>query len=264
MENMQKIKEEVVLMSSALTTFKEWLVSRGMRDETLRGYKIDTNQFHQWMSKQSNGPVFVDEVKQDHIESFLEYLVHERKCKPRTVNRKINALATFFTCMKKKKVIKENPVDDIERIKVAESERIHLTKEEIEAIIKAIKHPVIHYFAVMMAHTGIRVNECINLTLKDVNLEEGFVQVINGKGGKNRRVPMNEHLVEQMKEYLEHHRPKIDSLYFFALKKSGTVSQQYFNSTLKEACKAAGINKNVSSHILRHSKVDPIVKTQIL
>lgn len=244
---------ESLLLSKAIPLFLDWLKARGMREETLRGYKMDVNQFLKWLSDRSNCPVFVDEVTLPQVEAFVEYVTNERDSKPRTINRKINALSTFFTCLMKKKLVQENPVDDVERVKVPEFERTYLNKDEIEAIIHAIKHPVVHYFAMMMAHTGIRVNECINLTLYDVNLDEGFVQVIDGKGGKNRRVPMNKQLIQHMKEYLTKHRPVTDSLFFFALKKTGTVSEQYVNRLLKEACQEVGIQKHVTSHILRHS-----------
>jgi len=247
------IATESVLLTQAIPLFLDWLKARGMRDETLRGYRMDVSQFQRWLSDRSNGPVFVDEVTFPQVEAFVEYMTNERDSKPRTINRKINALSTFFNCLKKKKLVQENPVDDVERVKVPELERTYLNKDEIEAIIQAIKHPVIHYFAMMMAHTGIRVNECTNLTLRDVNLEEGFVQVLDGKGGKNRRVPMNKQLVQHMREFLDKHRPVTDSLFFFALKKTGTVSEQYVNRLLKEACKETGIQKHVTSHILRHS-----------
>ncbi|PJW13130.1 recombinase [Geobacillus sp. Manikaran-105] len=257
---MKNIEKDSLLLSQVIPYFHEWLKTRGMREATLRGYKMDINQFQKWLAARSNGPIFVNEINRQHIEGFVHYLTHERKCKPRTINRKINAMSTFFNFLKKKKIVEENPLEDFERVKVPDSERIYLTKEEIEAIIKSIEHPVIHYFVMMMAYTGLRIKECIQLTLNDVDLEEGFVQVINGKGGKNRRVPMNQQLIKKMKEYLEYHRPKTDSLYFFALKKTGTVSDQYVNRLLKEACVKAGIEKHVTSHILRHSFASYLVK----
>lgn len=111
-----------------------------------------------------------------------------------------------------------------------------------------------------MVYTGLRVNECIHLTLQDVDFEGNNIQVINGKGGKNRTVPMNQQLKQQLQTYLAEHRPQTDSLFFFTLKKSGTVSAQYVNRTLKGACEKAGIEKHVTSHILRHSFASYLVK----
>ncbi|WP_129724678.1 tyrosine-type recombinase/integrase [Xylanivirga thermophila] len=257
---MRQVETENLLLNQAIPVFEEWLSMRGMSGETMRGYLVDINQFNRWMTSKSNSPVFVDEITARHVEEFVSYLTNERGCKPRTVNRKINALSTFFQCMKKKKILSENPLEDFERVKVPDSERIYLSREEVEAIIQAIDHPVLHYFAMTMAYTGLRVSECINLTLHDVNLEGGYIQVINGKGGKNRTVPMSDRLKSKLQEYLKFHRPKTDSLFFFALKKTGTVSDQYVNRVLKEACKKAGITKHVTSHILRHSFASYLVK----
>ncbi|WP_079935919.1 tyrosine-type recombinase/integrase [Geobacillus sp. LEMMY01] len=257
---MRQVETENLLLNQAIPVFEEWLSMRGMSGETMRGYLVDINQFNRWMTSKSNSPVFVDEITARHVEEFVSYLANERGCKPRTVNRKINALSTFFQCMKKKKILSENPLEDFERVKVPDSERIYLNREEVEAIIQAIDHPVLHYFAMTMAYTGLRVSECINLTLHDVNLEDGYIQVINGKGGKNRTVPISDKLKSKLQEYLKFHRPKTDSLFFFALKKTGTVSDQYVNRVLKEACKKAGITKHVTSHILRHSFASYLVK----
>lgn len=249
-----------LLINQAIPEFQEWLSIRGMSDETLRGYDVDVHQFSRWISAKSNSPVLIDEISVKHIEQFVSYLTNERGCKPRTVNRKINALSTFFQCMKKKKFIMENPIEDFERMKVPDSERVYLRKEEVEAIIQAIDHPVLYYFAMTMAYTGLRVNECIHLTMNDVDFEEGYIQVINGKGGKNRTLPFNTHLKEELSHYLNEHRPQTDSLFFFALKKTGTVSGQYVNRILKEAYERAGIEKHVTSHILRHSFASYLVK----
>jgi site-specific recombinase XerD len=259
--NMKNTIEKVnTLMHETLKGFHNWLVVRGMRDETLRGYQMDINQFHKFLSKEINGPIFVSEIGVSQLDAFVDYLTHEREVKPRTVNRKINAISTYFKYLKKNHLITDNPVDDYERVKVSDSERTYLTKEEVEKVIEAVTHPIIHYFVKTMANTGIRVKECIHLTLKDVDLEEGYLYVIDGKGGKNRTVPLNNHLIGELKEYLEKHRPKTDSLYFFALKKTGTVSEQYVNRLLKEAYMKAGIEKHVTSHILRHSFASYLIK----
>ncbi|MEK3798624.1 site-specific tyrosine recombinase/integron integrase [Peribacillus sp. FSL H8-0477] len=249
-----------LLMNEAIPEFQESLSIRGLSGATLRGYHVDIRQFNRWISSKANSPVLVDEITVQHIEEFFSYLTKAKACKPSTINRKINALSTFFSCMKKKKYITESPMEDFKRMKVPDSERIYLNREEVEAIISAVEHPTLSYFVMTMAYTGLRVNECINLTINDVNFEEGCIKVINGKGGKNRTIPLNKQLKEHLKKYLELHRPYTDSLFFFALQKTGTVSGQYINRKLKEACEKSGIKKHVTSHILRHSFASYLVK----
>lgn len=249
-----------ITMHQTIQPYQDWMVTRGMREETRRGYEIEIKQFHKYMSSHTNGPVFVNEIGTKQIDEFVHYLTHVRKAKPRTINRKIDALSTYFKFLKKQKWINENPLEGYERIKVAQTERTYLSKQEIEKVIEAVTHPVIHYFVMTMANTGIRIKECINLKLNDVNLKEGYLKVIDGKGGKNRTIPLNQHIREQLKEYLEDYRPDTDSLYFFALKKTGSVSTQYVNRILNEAAQRAGIEKHVTSHILRHSFASYLVQ----
>ncbi|MGN7408108.1 tyrosine-type recombinase/integrase [Sporosarcina sp. SAFN-010] len=249
-----------LLIHQAIPEFQDWLSRRGLSSETVRRYHMDIRQFSNWLAMNSNGPVLIDEITTKRLEGFVDYLSKERNCLPRSVNRKINVVSVFFQCMVKKKYLLENPAEDVERMKVPDIERTFLSKDEVERIIGAIDHPVIHYFTMTMAYTGIRVNECINLTKDDVDFDANCVRVINGKGGKNRVVPMNLKLKEQLQIYLAEHRPQTDSLFFFALKKTGTVSAQYINRTLKLACEKTGIEKHVTSHFLRHSFASYLVQ----
>ncbi|MGG3803703.1 tyrosine-type recombinase/integrase [Metabacillus fastidiosus] len=257
------VDKNAIQMNETLEGYQNWLKTKGYREETLRGYENDVRQAMNFWSKFMNGPLFVSELGDVQVDALIQYLINERKLQPKTVNRKMVSLSNYFSYLKRQKVVSENPLDHYDRMKVTDKERTFLSKEEVEKIVEEIDHPTIQYFAMMMVNTGIRVQECINLTLSDVDLEEGFLNVINGKGGKNRTVPLNQQLQKELKEYLEKHRPYTKSLYFFALKKTGTVSEQYVNRKLKEATKRAGIDKHVTSHILRHSFASYLVKKNI-
>lgn len=249
-----------IQMHETLEGFQNWLKARALRDETIRGYEIDIKQSMDFWSRNTNGPLFVNELEVKHVDELIQYFINERNVQPKTVNRKLNSLSTYFLYLKKQKMIMDNPLDDYDRMKVRDKERIYLTKDEIEKIIEEIDHPIIRYFVITMANTGIRVKECINLTLNDVDINEGFLHVVNGKGGKNRTVPLNNYLQKELREYLDYCRPYTKSLYFFATKKTGTISEQYVNRILKEATQKAGIDKHVTSHILRHSFASYLVK----
>jgi integrase/recombinase XerD len=248
-----------VLVSQAIEIFVKWGIAKKRSSETLRGYRIDMMQFNRYLTRKTNCPVFVDEIGVKEVEEFLEEMTEGRTAA--TLNRKINILSSFFKCMKSKKIVDENIMENFERLKNTEKERTFLTKEEIDSIINSVKHKVLKYFLTTMVYTGLRVKECRNLTLEDVDFESKTISVIEGKGGKNRTVPMNGKLASELQTYLEYYRPETDSLYFFALPKTGTVSTQYVNKALKEATEAAGITKTVTSHILRHSFASLLVKS---
>lgn len=185
----------------AMESFEEWLQLRQLSEETIRGYMIDMRQFYEWRSLRWNAPVDACAIESRHFDGYLHYLMTARACQPRSVNRKLNALSTFFECLILKEWITSNPVDRVSRMKVVEEERIYLTGDEVERLLANVEHPVIYYFLRTMAFTGIRVSECIDLTLTHINLDDQTLLVEKGKGGKTRRVPLNDEITADLSHY---------------------------------------------------------------
>jgi integrase/recombinase XerD len=104
--------------------------------------------------------------------------------------------------------------------------------------------------------TGLRVSELLALTLKDLNLEVGYV-VAYGKGKKERLVPVGEVALETLKEYLSSVRPglaKSKRVSKVFLNRSGNgLSRQGFWKLLHRYALQAGISSPVTPHVLRHS-----------
>lgn len=257
---MYKKPLEAVLFPSAKNRYLKHVRDRGMSPETDRGYAIDLNQLQSHLSKVKNGPVYVDEITEEDMKSFHQSFV-ERGLKPASLRRKLNSTSSFFSFAVKKRWVLFNPTEDIERVPIKNQERTFLEADEIQKLIKAIDHDIVYYFVVMMVNTGLRVSECANLTLKDVDLQKGIVSVIEGKGGKNRNIPMNAYLISLMEHYKQNVRTAKGTLNFFATDKTGGVSPQYVNVILRKAAKQAGIEKKITSHTLRHSFASQLVKT---
>lgn len=251
-----------VLYAVAMKQFIQSLKNRHMSTETIRGYTVDLNQLQNHLSGIKNGPIYLDEVTEEEVESFHQGF-RTAGMKPATLRRKLNSSSSFFNFAVKKKWMAFNPAQDIDRVPIRNQERTYLNQQELQALLQAVEHPIIQAFVTMMAHTGLRVSECANLRLKDVDFKKKEVSVIEGKGGKNRQVPMNEILLQQMKTYVENVRPATTSVNFFATAKTGAVSPQYVNQHLKKAAEAAGIDKNVTSHALRHSFASQLVRGDV-
>ncbi len=250
----------VIEFTGAIKEFKEWLQTRGLSEETVRGYCIDVRQYYEWRASSWNAPVDPSKIVLKDFDGYVAYLLRERACQPSSVNRKLNGLSTFFECLIQKEYRMTNPLLRLHRLKVVEQERVYLLAEEVERILDAVEHPVIHYFLKVMAFTGMRVSECRNLKMWHINFEELAITVVNGKGGKSRRIPLNEELSKELLHYIENVRDARESDYFFALKRTGKVSPQYVNRILREATERAGVLKHVTSHILRHSFASYLIK----
>lgn len=259
---MTTTKTQPVLYAVAMKQFIQSLRNRNMSQETIRGYSIDLKQLQKHLSAQKNGPIYLDEVTEEEVEAFHQSF-RTAGMKPATLRRKLNSSSSFFNYAVKKKWISFNPAEDIDRVPVKQQERTFLNQGEIKALVKNIEHPIIQAFVTMMVHTGLRVSECANLQLKDVDFAKKEVCVIEGKGGKDRTVPMNPTLIQHMKNYLNTVRPATESVNFFATAKTGAVSPQYVNQHLKKAAESAGIEKHVTSHALRHSFASQLVQGDV-
>lgn len=244
---------KVLCFSDALELFEEWLVLRQLSSETVRVYLIDVRQFYVWRSRLWNAPVNVCALESRHFDGYVSFLLDERACQPRSVNRKLNALSTFFQCLMLKEWMSHNPMTRVSRLKVVEEERVYLTGEEVERLLEAVDHPIVYYFLRTMALTGMRVSECVNLQVHHVDFERRSLLVENGKGGKSRRIPLNDELFDDLSYYVAHVRPDVRTSNMFAYERTGQVSSQSINAHLKEAAKRARIDKHVTSHMLRHS-----------
>ena len=125
-----------------------------------------------------------------------------------------------------------------------------LSMSEAKALINAPlnhKHRILLTFAYA---TGIRRNELLNITLKDIDRNRGVIKIA-GKGNKQREVPLSSNLLNLLEEYYRRYRPSVFLFEGYASGEAysaGSVAKIVKRATLK-----ANIKKNISPHVLRHS-----------
>jgi integrase/recombinase XerD len=108
----------------------------------------------------------------------------------------------------------------------------------------------------LMYATGLRVSELVGLELGNINLNQGVVRVI-GKGGKERLVPLGEEAADWLRRYLESARPDLmkeaDTPQLFVTNRKAGMTRQAFWYAIRRYALKAGIERDVSPHMLRHS-----------
>jgi site-specific recombinase XerD len=126
-----------------------------------------------------------------------------------------------------------------------------LSKQEVKALLIA---PVLLKHRLLLAMTygcGLRCSEVRNLKVKDVDLDRGMVHVRQGKGRKDRYVPLGQMLKRGMLQYLEAENPR--EYLFTGKDHSSQLSQKGVQWVVREARKKSGILKPLCVHTLRHS-----------
>jgi integrase/recombinase XerD len=105
--------------------------------------------------------------------------------------------------------------------------------------------------------TGIRRSELINLKLYDIDVKNGSLMVRQGKGQKDRYVPLGSRAIRWLKRYLEEIRPSIviepDEGYVFVHEFGEPFSKNRLSDMIKKHLRAAGVDKPGAAHLFRHA-----------
>lgn len=108
-------------------------------------------------------------------------------------------------------------------------------------------------------YTGMRIGELTELEVGDVDFESNVIHIRNGKGDKERTVPLHKELKKVLLEYVNNWRLNVVSDYLFCTK-TGRISQVYVSSELRKTLMLAGINKAITPHTYRHTFASRLIK----
>lgn len=194
------------------------------------------------------------ELSIDQIDSFL---YHIKK-------KYVNPSETFFklTVGALKFVFKMEGLDEkfikLPSIKSSKKLPVVLSKNEV---INMLNKPALLKHRLLIAilyGCGLRCAEVKNLLVRDIDLQRNTLHVREGKGKKDRYLPLGNFLQNTLKLYIETYKP-IGSLFNtrtknnFEIKFNKTISRRGIQWAVKEAAKKAGIIKSVTTHTLRHT-----------
>jgi integrase/recombinase XerD len=193
------------------------------------------------------------------------HALRESGISARSQARNVSSIKSFFKYLVYDEVMRVNPAASLEAPKSPAMLPNVLAVEEIEAMIEAVdldKPEGQRDKAIIetLYSCGLRVSELCNLRLSDVNFRVGFVKV-EGKGNKERLVPLGARAKDEIRLYVaatrERRRERGDVLF---LNRSGKkLSRVSVFTIIKKLALAAGINKVISPHTLRHSFASHLV-----
>ncbi|WPC42247.1 tyrosine-type recombinase/integrase [Clostridium sp. JS66] len=251
-----------MLLNDAVNKFIYHLIITSKSKETIKSYTSDLAAFQNFLESKYNCAVYLNEVKDIDIDDYL-YTLKVKKLSSASRSRQLYTLRSFWNYMYKNNFCNLNIAMSIEPIKIQRKERTFLSPEEVQDLINAIDHPVVKTVVQTLFYTGLRISESLNLKLEDVDIENKIIHVINGKGAKNRNIPINIHLLSILQNYIKTYRSSVKSIYFFATEKSGSLSAPYVNRILNDTAKNLGWQKHISAHILRHSFASNLIKNGV-
>ena len=189
----------------------------------------------------------------------MRYLKDVRQFAPSSRSRYFYTLRSFYKFATKKDIV-EGYCSKNGRYKDASEGKGLPDRREVMQVADAIDIYLIKLIVLFLFNTGLRISECRDLKLEDRFGEKRIVYVIEGKNKKDRVVPINNNLYELLVDYIENHRDAPDPTTSSATNQSGTGSISYPHISLTLRTAKAGIKKQVTYHILRHSFASALVK----
>jgi len=235
-----------------------WLAD-GLARNTLDSYRRDLAQLAAWLEA---GPAraLVDATGED-LRRHLAWQIGERHAKPRTTGRLVSSMKRFYAFAVREGLRADDPAADLEGPKLPRSLPKTLSEAEVEAILAAPDMQTdagVRDRAMLevLYASGLRVSELVGLKPVQVSLDMGVVRVL-GKGAKERLTPLGEDAVDWVERYLASARPgllagrKCDTLFVTA--RARPMTRQVFWTLVRRYAAAAGIERAISPHTLRHA-----------
>lgn len=192
-----------------------------------------------------------DQLGPKQISEFQLHLLRDLKLAPLTVRQHIAAVRFFFVHTLKR----HYPPGEFRYPKNPKKLPIILSKEEVRRMIDAATTLLHRTLLMILYSTGMRRAEVASLKVSDIDSERMVIHIRQGKGSRDRDVPLSPKLLETLREYWRWKKPR-EYLFpgeTYRGSKCPHLTSKAVYHAVKGAARRAGIQKNVGPHTLRHS-----------
>ena len=233
-------------------------VEKGLARNTIDAYGRDLAKLADYLH--AHGVTTWQEVDAIWIRSFTAAL-RARGLSPRSVARHVVTLRRLLVFLETEGLVQENPMPNVLSRSAARKLPHTLSSDDVR---KLLAQPDASQtlgsrdqaLLELLYATGLRVSELVSLQTRQIDFQGGYLTV-KGKGAKVRAVPFGKWARDKLSRYLKEIRPRIlkgkTSLYVFTNRSGKPLSRQGFWKLIRRYALAAGIDKRVTPHTLRHS-----------
>jgi site-specific recombinase XerD len=219
-QDRSRLRAALVTGDASLAThaarFLQWFrFVRERSENTVTAYGQDLGSFLRFCAE--GGLARPDDVTFRHVELYLGWLRQVKQAKATTANRHLHCLRAFYRYLVREGVTTSNPAADAFSLKTRRRLPTYLTIPEQERVLEALirDHTPAGQrdlaLVAVMLFCGLRVEEVVNLRLEHVDLDGERLRVVQGKGDKDRELPIIPRLRGILAAYLSDGRPRLVS-----------------------------------------------------
>ncbi len=232
-----------------------WM-EKGLSQNTLTSYRRDIDRFLSWVEARGQHCAQMDRAG---VNAYLADAI-AGGAQARTTARWLSSLRGFYGWLLREQHVATDPTLQVERPRIGRPLPHTLSETEVDALLDAPDTRTAiglrdRAMLELLYASGLRVSELVGLSLGQLGLEQGVVQVV-GKGNKERIVPMGEDALTWLQRYLRDGRTELhagDSHYVFPGRAGKALTRQAFWYRIRRYAVAAGIRKHLSPHTVRHA-----------
>lgn len=234
-----------------------WLED-GLAANTLAAYRLDLIGFEEWLRAQRG--LELDAAAGGDIEAW--FAAKHAQTKPSTANRRLATLRRYYLWALRHQRVTADPCLQLTTARQPLRVPKTLSEAQVEALLQ---QPPVHTARGMrdramlevLYATGLRVSELVGVGVLEVSLSDGVVRVVQGKGGKDRLVPLGAEAAHWITRYMAESRPQLlgqrTSPALFVTARAAPMTRQSFWLLIKKYAVLAGVNAPLSPHVLRHA-----------
>ena len=232
-------------------------LEKKLSNNTIINYEFDLENYFNYLKKHNIHSL--DKITLDDINDYLQDLAIN-KLNPRSIRRHITTIKEFHKYLVKYKKVKKNVTVNIDTIKITKKLPNVISKDEMNKILDVNLDNPFHYrdkaMLELMYGSGLRVSELVNLTIYNIDFQNKMI-LIEGKGNKERIVPLSDYSYDALKDYLEVRNQLVkqgkNEEKLFLNNHGEGITRHGFNYILKNILKEKNINDKITPHSLRHT-----------
>lgn len=231
---------------------------RRMSPNTIENYARDLASLATFAEQRT---LPVEQLQRRDLEAFVRSLMSSG-LSPRSVARTVACVRGFYRFSALERNEQQSPAEDLQAPRAWPALPKFLDIDDVDRLLaqpdigteRGLRDKAL---IELLYATGMRVSELLGLRPGDLNLEEGYL-TCTGKGDKQRIVPIGQEAAEWVRRYIREARPALlnrrsSSWLFVNARDGGPLSRVGFWKVLKEYGIKAGISREISPHVLRHS-----------
>ncbi len=225
---------------------------------TLESYKNDLLQFQAFVSTNGTSNE-VSAANHLDIRSWMVSLMQDG-ISPRSINRKVSALKSFYKFLLRKGELKKNPLAKVQTPKMSKRLPVFVEQPNMERLLSQIEFPEgvegqqDKLIIELLYGTGIRRSELIGLKHTDLDAYQSQIKVL-GKGNKERIIPVHSNLIQSIKQFLSSKSEAGEEagIFLFTDENGKQISASHVYNTVKKYLSLITTINKKSPHVLRHS-----------